>query len=339
MKEESISLQPKKTDQQKQDEKKARHLEHKFKSRKSINFGRLALGLFLVLAGIYYFAQNTGFLPKSLQIDISWWQLWPLLIVFAGLSLLSSKSRIIALASGLVTILVILIIGYLFITKSDALEKYSQPTKTTPFQINNQSSRATNAEVLIEAYGTSLNVIDSEGPMAQGKLVSNVSDLQINTSTKEDIQFATISTKGLYEKFPTKYVNNLDVSLNNEKPTKLIVDVRASKASLGLQRFLLTDLEVKADASQLRISFPDRSLGASLDVRTSNVSLVFPRNSGVQITTDSDLSRENFKGLMQVLQDETTQVIYQTQNFNNSDNKINVEISSTLSNFKTYWLE
>ena len=237
MKEESISLQPKKSNEQKKNEKREKHLEKKFKTRRPINFGRLALGLFLILAGIYYLAQNTGFLPKSMQLDVSWWQLWPLLIVFAGLSLLSSRSRIIALISGLVTLLVLLAVGYLLLTRSDMLEKHSAPVKKTPFEINNVSDKATRAEILIEASGTSLRVVDFKEPFAKGTLTSNVSDIQVNTSVREDVQFATISTKGNFGKFPTKYTNNLDVSLSNQLPLKLTIDTQASKSNLDLQNF------------------------------------------------------------------------------------------------------
>lgn len=339
MKEESISLRPEKTDESRREEKRVKHLEKKFKNRKPINFGRLALGIFLVFVGIYYLAQNAGLLPQSMRLDITWWQLWPLLIVFAGLSLLSSRSRIIALASGLFTIIVLLALGYFFATHMDALEKHSQPPKTSHFEINNSSPLAAKAEVVIEANGTSLRVSDATGPLVQGKLVSSVASIQTNTSYRDGVQYASVVTKGNMEKLPSKYVNQLELLLNNQKPLELALNTNASTAELDLIKFPLTKLQVNADASKLKITFPSTNLNAELDTRTSDVALVFPRDAAVRIASSTELTRGEFDGFVEILQDETSQTILETQNYQESDQKIDIELTSTLSRYKTLWLE
>lgn len=55
-------------------------------------FGRWFLGLLLVLVGLLYLAKNTGLLPWD--INISWGQLWPLLIIIIGLSMINRRSRV-----------------------------------------------------------------------------------------------------------------------------------------------------------------------------------------------------------------------------------------------------
>jgi hypothetical protein len=339
MEEESISLRPRKSDESEKAEKRTRHLEKKFKGRKPINFGRLALGIFLVFVGIYYFAQSSGFLPQSMEIDINWWQLWPLLIVFAGLSLLSSRSRIIALVSGLFTILVLLVLGYFFITRMDAMEKHSQPPKTSNFEINNTSPLAAKAQVAIEANAASLHVSGATGPLVQGKLVSSVASIHTNTSYRDGVQYASVATKNSLEKFPAKYVNQLDLLVNMQKPLELSLDTNASQAELDLVKLPLTELQVKADASRLKITFPQMNLDAKFDTRTSDVVLIFPRDAAVRIASSTELTRGEFDGFVEILQDETPQTVLETQNYQESDQQIDIKLTSTLSRYKTLWLE
>jgi len=52
--------------------------------RGGFNPGKLFFGLFLIGLGLLYLAKNLGFLPAGFNIE--WEKLWPLLIIFLGLS-------------------------------------------------------------------------------------------------------------------------------------------------------------------------------------------------------------------------------------------------------------
>ncbi|MFA6171223.1 MAG: DUF5668 domain-containing protein [Patescibacteria group bacterium] len=58
--------------------------------RGGFNPGKLFFGLFLIGLGLLYLAKNLGFLPASFNIE--WEKLWPLLIIFLGLSFFTGRN-------------------------------------------------------------------------------------------------------------------------------------------------------------------------------------------------------------------------------------------------------
>ncbi len=89
--------------------------------RKSFNVGRLFLGLTLIIIGFLYLAKNTGWLPVGFNFNFI--ELWPILIVFLGLSMLSRHSQVSTTIGLIVTLLVLLLIAVMVLGG-----RYSSPT-------------------------------------------------------------------------------------------------------------------------------------------------------------------------------------------------------------------
>lgn len=73
------------------------------------NFGKLLLGLLLIAFGLLFFAKALGLL--SFNWHLSWSYLWPLLIVFFGLSLLNRGHWVATLIGVFVTLFVLAAVG------------------------------------------------------------------------------------------------------------------------------------------------------------------------------------------------------------------------------------
>jgi hypothetical protein len=58
--------------------------------RGGFNPGKLFFGLFLIGLGLLYLAKNMGLLPADLNIDFA--KLWPLLVIFLGLSFFTGRN-------------------------------------------------------------------------------------------------------------------------------------------------------------------------------------------------------------------------------------------------------
>lgn len=78
---------------------------HHYHYGHGFNFGKLFFGLLVVFFGLYYLARNTGWLPVDLQIN--WILIWPILIIFAGLSLLTGRNWLTAIIGVITTLIVI----------------------------------------------------------------------------------------------------------------------------------------------------------------------------------------------------------------------------------------
>ncbi|MEK7649579.1 MAG: DUF5668 domain-containing protein [Patescibacteria group bacterium] len=76
----------------------------------SINLGKLFLGLLLVFAGLIYFARAAGFLPNYMGMHPT--QLWPVLLIFIGLSLIRVRGGLAVTLGILLTILILSVSVY-----------------------------------------------------------------------------------------------------------------------------------------------------------------------------------------------------------------------------------
>ena len=97
-------------------------------NKKDFNFGKVAFGLTLVMLGMIYLAVNTGWLPEYIKPDL--WKLWPLLIVFYGLSLIGSKTIASILIGSIATMTVIAASSLLIINQINSQEILQQRKNT-----------------------------------------------------------------------------------------------------------------------------------------------------------------------------------------------------------------
>lgn len=68
----------------------ARQVHHHYHgNKKRDNFGRVLVGVFIVLLGLGYLGNNLGLFSFNIDGDI--WQFWPVLIIIAGVSMLTGR--------------------------------------------------------------------------------------------------------------------------------------------------------------------------------------------------------------------------------------------------------
>ncbi len=334
MNKDQISLQSRESESDKKDQKREKQLKHRFKRNLHINFGRLAFGLFLTAMGIYLLAKNTGFLPAEFVVDINIFQLWPLLIIFIGLSMLSAKSKISALIGGIITFVILFVIGYLIMSHSDALKKYSRPVKTTPFVIQERSPATQELDVSLKTNGTTVSVYEDSSALIRGSLTSNLTDLIINSSTKGIKQIISLQTHRIFDKLPMKYVNKLDIGINRNAPLQFNLRGKTINADLDFRNLQIQNADLTIDASNIKMKIGNKpeNISMKISVRTSRLSIVVPRSVGIQIATASELSLQNFQGLSEIQQQEQKKKIYRTEKFDASQSKIFIDLDTSLSN-------
>lgn len=77
-----------------------------------VNFGKIFLGLVLVLIGVFYFARAVGWIPQ--YAELNWSELWPMLIIIFGFSLISGRGFVSTVIGGVFMLVVFILILYLF---------------------------------------------------------------------------------------------------------------------------------------------------------------------------------------------------------------------------------
>jgi hypothetical protein len=76
------------------------------------NLGKIFLGILVVFTGLYFLAQNAGLIPS--YIKLGWDKIWPLFLIFIGLSMINFRGWLGAVLGVLAVLILLAVILALF---------------------------------------------------------------------------------------------------------------------------------------------------------------------------------------------------------------------------------
>jgi hypothetical protein len=288
-----------------------------------MNLGRLLWGIIVIFIGVVFLLINFGYLEASVWANI--WQLWPLILVGIGLSILSrSLSEAGKIILNILAILILLTALILVISPNNRI--YSRIT--TSKQSSEIKSETIDEEltgsnnplsVVIKTGASKLNISGSTQKFAQGELQSNFTELEINrlNTAKEDKLEILTNVRHRVVGFDK---NDLNLALNGQLPLSLELNTGALDGKLDLSNLNLKSLIIKSGASSYDISLGDRAdlVKGELSVGASSIALNVPKNVGLKFTSNSGLSSNNFEKQDLKRNDDT----YTSENYDSATKKI-----------------
>lgn len=310
MEDKSVNNEPKKT--VKAEEKK-----------RGWNAGSVFWGLLLVLVGSLFLVNNLEIADVNFA---SLWQLWPLLIVAIGLSIIPIKGK---LGTALTAIFMV---GALTLVALTALG-YVSPIDDGKITTRNAVIETRGAEVLklrVNGGAGAINFRSADTRAVRAELQSTFAKLKHETFLQGNTQEVEISMDGRGRWLPGSYRNDLTVTVPESMPVELIVDAGASSIEGDLSKLELTKLDIDSGASSI-----DLKLGklaavnhVSIDVGVSSVKLSLPDGVGTQVKIDSGLSSKTMPGLKEVSKNR-----FESDGYEKAANKIIITGSIGVSSF------
>ena len=291
-----------------------------------IGFFRLIIGIILLFFGIGLLAQNFGIVA-----DFDFWQIfqfWPVLIILAGLSLLSRGSAFGRLISGLIILVVLILILISFFWQFDSRE-----TKQYDFQIPKDAA-ITLSNVRIKTGAANLNVSGGSSNLVSGNLTSNITHLETDNEIKDGKSDTVIETTGNARFFGGRLTNDLNINLSDETPLTLTVDSGAAKMDIDLSAIAAEDVDINTGASSLDLIVGSKAVNAnySISAGASSIRINLPKEIGAKISTASALTSKNFTDFRQINQNS-----YESDNFSSTDRKVYINIEAGVSSIDINW--
>ena len=291
-----------------------------------IGFFRLIIGIILLFFGIGLLAQNFGIVA-----DFDFWQIfqfWPVLIILAGLSLLSRGSAFGKLISGLIILAVLILILISFFWQFDSRE-----TKQYDFQIPKDAA-ITLSNVRIKTGAANLNVSGGSSDLVSGNLKSNITRLETDNEIKDGKSDTIIETTGSTRFFGGRLTNDLNINLSDETPFALTVDSGAAKMDIDLSTIAAEDVDINTGASSLDLIVGSKAVNAnySISAGASSIRINLPKEIGAKISTASALTSKNFTDFRQINQNS-----YESDNFSSTDRKVYINIEAGVSSIDINW--
>jgi len=288
------------------------------------HIGKIFWGLLLILVGGLLLANNFGL------ISVSWnnlWQLWPLAVIAAGLSVLSFRNMIWRIV---VTVFVLAILG-LVAWVAIYGTSFNSPILTRDITVNKISDVVKQADVTVEVGATKLTIGTSDqSSILKAKLESDIVSLENSSVIRGEKQQVTLSTKTSNHWWRGGIRNSLDVDISRNIPLSLNVNIGASDTEIDMAKSKLREINIDAGASDINVKLGslESAVAVSIDSGASSIVLQVPKNSGVQLQFEGGLSSKQLSDL-----GETSDGKYESPDYTKSLNKITVNCKIGVSSF------
>lgn len=300
--------------------------------------------------GILLIALGALFLLKNLDIIyFSWWdiwRLWPVVLVFIGISLLPVKGGIKALLS----LATIILAAVMLLTNPSWGPRW-------PFEIrwerhSDRSDRTTSKKIeeqrISEEFETGTTEVLLEFDAAAG-------DFNIEGITSELFEFEKEGNLGQYN-YSIKDLgerkeihitldnvisgrrnikNRVDMSLNPVPVWDMNIDVGAAEIDLDLRDFMIDELSIDGGASSIDVYMGELYATSTIDINAGASSIVvrIPETVACEVNSDAILSSKNLQGFKKV-----SSGTYITDNFSDAEKNIviNVDVAVSSLTVKRY---
>jgi hypothetical protein len=292
--------------------------------------GRFFWGAFFVVFGLLILLSNLDYL------HVSWgysWRLWPLLLIFWGLSKFTENKTVrVSLSSLNGIVLACMIFGFF------------------SFQWFNDFSEDTDAP----RYTQHLNEpFDSTVENAVFRFSGGAGRFIMGSTTSELIEAQTESGIGRYEldkslddgkasvylrmrdrrtfRFFGHLRNRAEIRLNTNPSWEMRFDVGASKLDLDLSPYKTEKITIDAGASTISMRLGDRSEETNVRVKTgvSSVTIEIPSSVGCEIRDNAHVGSTDFDDFH-----ETTENVFQSANYNSASKKIFIDVDAGVSSIR-----
>lgn len=292
------------------------------KVHRGTNAGRILFGFTLVVLGLLYLAETTGWI----DITFSLWQLWPLAIVFLGISLMTKSSWGIW-----VMVVLVLLVAAGISTSSLWIDEREVQMSDISIDV---SENATAGKLNIDMGAGSLEIDSSSEMFAEGSFQSDFSTLTRAQEVGEDgVQSLSLTTEGKWSGFGTR-VNELDLRLTDSLPLDLFIESGAMSMDLDFTEVMLHALDIDTGASSLNLTLGDLvdEAQVNIDAGASSVNIILPRSLGVQLEVDSGLSSKTLNEFV-----ETGEDMYRSENYDEAEIHMTIVLDLGVSSLNIDW--
>ena len=296
-----------------------------------MSYRKIFWGLLLVMIGVLFILKNTGVLFFSWH---TMWQLWPVILILWGISLIPVKDWI-KLVLSLLTVLVTFF----------AMQQYGPKDKHNwNFEWNDRNNN--DDEESVTTYNKVMSEdFDSLTRFANLKLNIGVGNFKIKDTTnllievKHDNDNANYSMTAKKEdslsiidlslekgEFNNGNIrNNVVMKLNPNPIWDLDLNVGAAEVDFDLSGFKTRNLKIQGGASDIELK-----LGAALpltevklEAGAASITIRVPESAGCEIISNTFMASKDFSGFTKIGKQQ-----YQTPNFVTSTNKIKIDLQA-----------
>lgn len=287
--------------------------------------------------GIVLIAIGVMFILKNLDIiNFNWFmlfQLWPLILVFWGISLIPVKDYV-----KFILMLLSLSIGIWLVNyyKSDIffgwhINKDDKKNWTEQRMSETYDSTITKATLRLDAVAGNYNINSATDKLIDFESKGNIGDYKLLVSNEDSTKVVKIGLESNVVNINSENKGNETNILLNANPLwNLKFEAGASDIDFDLSQFKVEKIKFDGGASNIKIKIGNKIPMVNLDVDAgaSSIKIHIPKESGCELIGDNVLSSLHFENFT------SKDGVYRTDNFEKASNKIYIKIDAAVSKMK-----
>lgn len=290
--------------------------------------------------GVFFISIGSLVLIGNLtDLNFTWnsaWKFWPMVLVLIGVSILVKNKIGKGIVAGLAALVLALTIYASVSATTNLIDNDFElhfgdgavEFDTTYFAQEFSDSIQTAALAFSGGVG-GFKVLTPTDKLIDIRTEGEENNYRLNrndSGTHSDLSF---EMKSKHVKFGNStYKNTVEMSLNSKPEWDLNFDVGAASLDLDLTPYKVNQLDIDMGAASLNVKLGSLSdiTRFSINAGASDMDILIPDSVGCEINSDASLSSRNYEGFKKI-----TKNIYRTDNFDNSQKKIYIEIDCGVS--------
>ncbi|HNQ59989.1 MAG TPA: DUF5668 domain-containing protein [Bacteroidales bacterium] len=300
-------------------------------------FRNVFWGVILLIIGVIFALRNFGI------IHFTWravFDLWPILLILWGISILPAKpvlKMILGIFTGAIAITLLLTNprdesrfyweGWSYNEHRRYKERNWIPSNQK--FVEPYDSAVKTAILKFDAAAGKFTIKDTTNKMVSFESYGNVGPFVMTSYDNEEGRNIKLSLEGVKIKGDIK--NDVVIKLNPNPLWKFEIKAGAADMNMDLSSFRVRELNIEGGASlvELKLGHLSDTTNVSLEIGASHSVIYIPRQAGCQVESESVLSSRSLEGFHKLKSG-----LWQTPDFDESSQKIFIELKAAVSNIE-----
>ena len=284
-------------------------------------------GVLFVLIGGLFLLNNIGVL------NVNWetiWRLWPMILIFWGISILVGRQRppwyVVLLMICLMMFMVFAVAATQWFHHDFEYSSGGSYTQTFEEPLAPNTTRAT---FRLRSGAGRFYIRDTTSQLVKASTEVSFGKYTLSREQTDNSAYVTLDFRGRsvgWNFGGTK--NRADIRLNAAPEWTIQLEVGASSADFDLTPYKVEELRIDAGASSMKVRLGARAEETHVTVKTgvSSTTLQIPESVGCELRMETALSGKRIHGF-----DKISNNRYQTANFETATKKIYIDVSAGVS--------
>ncbi len=295
---------------------------------------QLFWGFFFITFGtLYLVGRYTMFVIDWYSV----WEMWPIILIFAGIAIILKGTFFKPVVSVLFGILIAFLAFGFFNDTFDVLngnvfhKRHFKDISENVYKVDYKND-IKHVNLKIDAGAGKFNLERTTDDLVKGYSRGNISSYSFSDSQKDSIAWVNISMDNIeHNIFGERYKNDFKLSLNENPTWSIELNIGAAKNYFNLIPFKVKNLVIHTGATDTKIKLGDKSKMTYVDVEMGAASLKIyvPKTSGCKVTGDMVLMTKKLKGFTKLDSDR-----YITEDYDNKENKVIINIDGGVSSIE-----